>query len=677
MRHEIDIEKGRQFWAFQPVQKSPAPSVKNTAWPYTDVDRFLLAGLESKEMTPAADADRSTLLRRVYFDFIGLPPTPEEVDAFLKDRSPKAFENVVDKLLSSPRFGERWGRHWLDVARYAESSGKVSNMGYPHAWRYRDYVIAAFNADKPYDQFVREQLAGDLLPSSDDKERAEHIIATGFLAIGAKNHNERVPLQFEMDLVDEQIDVTSSAFLGMTVACARCHDHKFDPIPTKDYYALAGIFRSTATCYGTIRTVQSNHPSPLIGLPKNAGVSAGVPRFTKEDKAIIDKQVAALRERQKKEIVPGQVSVAAAILRLQIQNLESRFDLYEADGTPKLQAMGARERPAPTDSKLFLRGELDQPAETIKRGFPQVMTRTQPNIRQGSGRSELAKWIASTDNPLTARVMANRVWLHLFGRGIVASPDNFGTTGVRPSNPALLDYLARSFMDNRWSVKKLIRTLVLSHAYQQSSQFNARNHEIDPDNTMIWRMSRRRLEAEALRDAMLAVSGNLNLKAPGGSPILSHGEGTVLITFRTKPVDTYTRETYRSVYLPIVRDLLPESMSLFDFPDPTLVAGERATTTIPAQALYLMNNTFVINQAEAVADRLLVAGDNDGDRVARAYKLVVSRPPSGKETSAALDFLSRYVKTVSDERMPPAKARQAAWTALCQSLFASSEFSYR
>jgi hypothetical protein len=567
-------------------------------------------------------------------------------------------------------------------------------MSYPHAWRYRDYVMAAFNADKPYDQFIREQLAGDLLPPhptlspdvggegrvrgpSNDKQKAEQLIATGFLAIGAKSHNERDPQQFQMDLIDEQIEATTTAFLGMTVACARCHDHKFDPIPTKDYYALAGIFRSTETCYGTIRTVQSNHPSSLVNLPKGAGVSAGLAPLTKEGRAAIEKQIADLKERWTKQGGRKAISVGSAILRLQFQNLESRFTLYEADGMPKLLAMGVRDRFLASDSKLYVRGELDQPGETIRRGFPQVMTHTQPSIRRGSGRLELANWIASPENPLTARVIVNRVWLHLFGRGLVASPDNFGSTGQRPSHPELLDYLAISFVENGWSVKKLIRHLVLSRAYRQSTQFVAKNHEIDPDNTLIWRMNRRRLEAEALRDAMLAVSGKLNLTPPTGSPLTPNGEGTVLISFRRRPVDAFTNEPYRSAYLPMVRDLLPESLALFDFPDPTLITGERATTTIPAQALYLMNNAFVINQAEAAAERLLRTSMNDADRMTHAYQLFFSRLPTEKEKTMALDFMSRYEKNAQAEKQSANKARQAAWSAVCQSLFASTEFSYR
>ncbi len=677
---ELDIEKGRKFWAFQPPQKAPPPAVKDSAWPRTEVDRFLLASLEAKGMAPVGDADRRTLLRRVYFDLIGLPPTPEQVDAFLMASVAKpqaAIEGVVDELLASPRFGERWGRHWLDVARFAESSGKAANIAYPHAWRYRDYVIASFNADKPYDQFVREQLAGDLLPAQDDKQKADQLVGTGFLAIGSKLHNERNPQQFQMDLVDEQIDATSVAFLGMTVACARCHDHKFDPIPTKDYYALAGIFRSTETCYGTIRVIQSNHPSPLVTLPKDADVVLPVRPLSAERRTTIETQIKDLRE-QVSKLTGADAQLRGIFLRTRMATLQSQLSLYETDGTPKPLAMGARDRSFSADGRVYVRGELDQPGERVKRGIPQVMTTKQPVIGKGSGRLELANWIASADNPLTARIMANRVWLHLFGRGLVATPDNFGASGQRPDHPALLDHLAVSFVENGWSVKKLIRSLVLSRAYQQSSEFVAKNYEVDPDNVLVWRMSKRRLEAEALRDSMLAVSGNLDLAPAKGSPLAGNGEGNINQLLRQRgPIDGFNSELHRAVYLPIIRDQLPEALTLFDFPDPNLMAGARATTTIPAQSLYLMNNPFVIRQAESVADRLLAPGDTDAQRLTRAYTMFYARPPSEKEQRTAEDFINRYTKTLTDEKKTPTQARRAAWSALCQSLFAGAEFSHR
>jgi len=335
-----DIEQGRKHWAYQPPKKVAAPTANNTAWPRTDVDRFVLAALETKGLTPVDDADRRTLLRRVTFDLTGLPPTPAEVEAFAADTSPESFESVVDRLLASPRFGEKWARHWLDVARYAETTGKTVNFNYPHAWRYRDYVIAAFNADKPYDQFIQEQLAGDLMKSDDPKLKAERMIATGFLAIGPKTLNERNGLKFELDVVDEQIDVTTQAFLGITAACARCHDHKFDPIPTKDYYALAGIFRSTETCYGTVRFINAQRVGPLLPLPNEAKPVAAVSKMTDTERKRVEDQIKTVRDSIKNMKDQTQQFLTAG----QISLLQARLDAYDADGNPKLLAMGVRDK---------------------------------------------------------------------------------------------------------------------------------------------------------------------------------------------------------------------------------------------------------------------------------------------------------------------------------------------
>ena len=678
-KSEIDIERGRKFWSFQPVKRTAPPQPKDTSWPRGDIDRFLLAGLEAKGLTPVADADPRMLIRRLYFDLIGLPPTPEQADAFVHEytaRPQAAIATVVDHLLASPRFGERWGRHWLDVARFAESSGKQPNLVYPNAWRYRDYVIAAFNADKPFDQFVREQLAGDLLPARDDTQKAEFLVATGFLAIGSKLHNERVALQFQMDLVDEQIDATFLAFQGLTVACARCHDHKFDPIPTRDYYALAGIFRSTETCYGTVRAIQSNHPSALVSLPKGAHTSTMLEPLSADQRAAMEKQLKDLKDQLAQSNRKSGVMMFVR-LRVQVANLESRLAQFDADGTPRPLAMSARDKPSSSDSKVFVRGELDQQSEIVKRGVPQVLTTRQPIISKGSGRFELANWIASTENPLTARVMANRIWLHLMGRGIVPTPDNFGASGQAPSNPALVDYLAGSFAENGWSVKKLIRTIVLSRAYQLSPNFDEKNNEIDPDNVLVWRMNQRRLEAEAIRDSLLAISGKLDFTPPRSDPLAKNGEGLFNQVLRGRQIDSFAAEPCRSVYLPIVRDVLPEALRLFDFPDANLIAGERATTTIPAQSLYLMNNPFVIQQSETIADKLISSSGSDTERLVRAYRTFFARPPSPKEEMTAMEFIGRYSQELTTEKKAPNEIRRATWAAFCQSLFASAEFSHR
>jgi hypothetical protein len=700
---EIDIDKGKQFWAFQPPKKVASPAVKNAGWPRGPIDQFLLAAMEEKGLGPVGDAERLTLLRRVYLDLVGLPPSPNEVKAFLADETPDALAKVVDQLLDSPHFGERWGRHWLDVARYGETSGKQVNFNYPHAWRYRDWVIAAFNADKPYNQFIKEQIAGDLLPYADTKQRATQQIATGFLAIGPKDHDERSRVQFTMDTVDEQIDAVSQAFLGLTVSCARCHDHKFDPIPQKDYYALAGIFKSTQPLYGTIRIIQNNHPSDLIALPADSGQTYYGDKLSAAQRETLTKQLDKLKE-DRKDLFKDPKKAGNALnmsifLSIRIATVEGQMASYDSEGNPRQLAMGVRDAtvgagPAGPggfgkkgpgfgpggggfvlgDSPLYNRGEVDKPGAKVARGLPRVLTSKQPNIAKGSGRKELAEWLASSDNSLTARVMVNRVWLHLFGRGLVATPDNFGTSGQPPSHPELLDYLAVTFQEDGWSVKKLIRRLVLTRAYQLASRPNAKNVETDPDNVYLWRAARLRLDAEALRDNILAVSGQLEKTPLKGSLLARSGEGYTIAVAKFGADPKFGN---RSVYLPIVRNGLPDVLSLFDFPDPGMVCGQRATTTVPAQALYFLNNPWVVRQAEATADRLLALKLSERDGLDAAYVLCYGRSATDKELTAASAFLGNYSKSLGAGAVPSAQQRRATWTAFCQALFASAEFQHR
>lgn len=659
----IDIEKGREFWAFQPPKISEPPKVNNASWPKNEVDRFVLSLLEAKGLQPVTDAEKTVLIRRLTYDLIGLPPTTEEIHNYLNDKSPNATEKVVDRLLASEAFGEHWGRHWLDVARYAESSGKTANIIYPHAWRYRDYVIDSYRADKPFNQFIKEQIAGDLLPAKDDQHKAELLVATGFLAIGPKSHNERNPLQFQMDLIDEQIDTTTQAFLGLTVACARCHDHKFDPIPQKDYYALVGIFKSTQTCYGTIRNIQSNHPAPLLNLPEGAKVTLmdPIPQSRIES---MQKQLDDLR----KEKIDFKEINAFVRNRIQIGNLEAVLRMYNKDGTPKAMAMGVREKDRPQEAQVYTRGEIDKPGEQVKRGVPQVLTKKPLSISSGSGRKELAEWMASADNPLTARVYVNRVWSHLFGQGIVPTVDNFGASGQLPTNEPLLDHLANWFTQNDWSTKKLIKYLVMSRTYQLSSATTPENLEKDPENVYNWRHSPRRLTAEEIHDSLLVYAGLLDTSRSKASPISSAGEtGTQGLLFRLGGTSNESR--YRSVYTPIVREQLPEWLTLFDFPDPNVPNGERATTTVPAQALYLMNNPTVLKYAENAAEKIRSSGETEEGKIAKAYEMAFGRKPSETETKKAKEFLAKYSK-----QFGRVGGEKAAWAAFTQALVAASEF---
>jgi hypothetical protein len=669
-RPSADFAKGREFWSFRPPKKSAPPSVKRMDWPRGEIDRFLLAALEARGLAPVSSAPGPKLLRRATFDLIGLPPAPEELDAFLADDSPDAFAKVVDRLLASPRFGERWGRHWLDVARYAESSGKT-NFSYPQAWRYRDWAIASFNADKPYDRFVREQIAGDLLPAGDERKRAEQIIATGFLALGSKAHDAENRGQFVLDVVDEQIEATTRAFLGLTVACARCHDHKMDPIPQRDYYALSGIFRSTQMCSGTLAGVFPNfNASPLIELPPGANVPAAVLALSPEQRGTMEERLAAL-VRERDAIPPGEANRdRLRRVNSMLATLRHRLLIDRRGGSPRAFAMGVRERDESVDSPLYVRGELDQPGEVVPRGLVRVLCDdSSASIASGSGRRELAEWLASPSNPLTARVIVNRVWLHLFGRGLVPTPDNFGAAGARPTHAELLDTLAVDFMNDGWSIKGLIRRIVLSRAYGLDSTLDPRNFEADPDNALVWRMSKHRLEAEALRDSLLFVGGRLANGSPVGSPVARVGEGLALFV-RVDGVDA--ADTHRSVYLPVVRDRVLESLALFDFADPSLVTGERATTTGPAQALYFLNGPFVIRQAEALADRVRASEGEEARRVDRAYRIALARGPTPVERDRVLAFLQKFA-TRAGGREPA----RGAWVAFCQALFADAEFRYR
>lgn len=726
LNRDIDIEEGRQFWSFQPIERPEPPNPVDGEWALNDVDRFLRASQEAAGVSPVVDADDATWLRRVTFDLTGLPPTPTEIDMFESDQAPSRHERVVDRLLSSDGFGERFGRHWLDVARYGESSGKERNVVYPHAWRYRDWVIEAMSNDMPYDEFLMKQIAGDLLPSKDANERARNMIATGYLAIGTKSHGQRDKRKFTLDVVDEQIDALSQGVFGLTVSCARCHDHKFDPIPTSDYYALAGILLSSETLFGTLSSPGNNQTSELLELPKNADLPNG-PRMDEQIRRLLsranDRGMKNAKEAEAKAAdsmgEEGMSADAKRNARRQRRNADQRagvvnsllerFDERGRALPANLLAMGMAEGD-PVDLAVLDRGEIDRPKEVAKRGFPQVLTGpATPSIESGSGRLELAEWIASPDHPLTARVWANRVWLHLFGKGIVRTPDNFGAGGTAPDHPELLDWLASELIESGWSTKSLVRTLVLSRAYRVDSAHDSKGHGIDPDVLTLWRMPERRLEAEAIRDAMLSASGMLSKERPVGSPT-----GAMEGALRNDTLaDLLTKEEpVRSVYMPVLRGHATDAMDAFDAPDAAVVAGSREVTTVATQALFLMNDTDVLLAADAFADRLLAMDLGDGARIERAFKLALGRKPSGAEKGAVSSFLRGYERdfkreakasekssgdkpkqnqqsaqarrrarmreraggAAAQQATPIQNARRAAWSAFTQSLFQCAEF---
>jgi cytochrome c553 len=670
---EIDFEKAREFWSFKKPGAASAPGVKNKRWPRSDLDRHVLARLEAEGLKPVGDAGKAALLRRAHFDLTGLPPSPEELERFLADDSKEAFEKVVDRLLESRGFGVRWGRHWLDVVRYAESSGKERNFVYPAAWRYRDYVIDAFNRDVPYDRFIKEQIAGDLLESNSREERDRLLVATGALALGPKSHNESSAAKFTMDLIDDQIDVTTRAFLALTVSCARCHDHKFDPIPTREYYSMAGIFQSSKTYYGTKKTNGNRRPSTLMPIGESADTGD---QLTAKEEALfkrLSKQVGASQSRlnklkkQKNGKSIEREKQKLAKLRKQFAPLKAK---KPADGD---LAMGVKDASKPSDCAIRVRGDEAKKGETVSRGFLSILSEGEGRELPAdqSGRLQLADWIASSDNPLTARVMANRIWQHLFGRGLVRTVDNFGMTGERPSHPELLDHLAARLVANEWSVKGTIREIMLSRTYRLSVAHDEHNHSKDPDNFLVWRMNRKRLEAEAIRDGMLAASGRLD-KAPGIASFMADKEGD--IGRRLKVSVSENDNVRRSVYLPVVRDELPEMFKVFDFAEPSLVVGRRDPTTVPTQALFMMNSRFVLAQSRILAKLIIDERDGAAERIETAYRRTLSRPPTTPESARGLRFVEETRAALDGE--DPDGSDLLAWTSFCQALFASAEFRY-
>ena len=586
---EIDFELGRTYWAFVPPQSHAAPSVEHSDWPKSKIDTFVLSAMESEGLSPAAAADRNTLARRVYYDMIGLPPTPEELERFLQDESESAYETLVDQLLKSPRFGEKWARLWLDVARFAEDQahivGKNKSLFFPNAYLYRDWLINALNDDLPYDEFIRRQLAADMMPGLDERER----VALGFIGLGPKYYRRNDP-EVMADEWEDRVDTVSRGLLGLTVACARCHDHKYDPIATEDYYALAGVFASTE---------MSNAP---IGKSKT------------------ESEPKAEKSQDEKSNAP---TAAMHIVR---------------EGKPR-------------DIKVHIRGNVKILGDEVPRGFLRVLGEDgqRASFTQGSGRLELASAIAGRDNPLAARVIVNRVWRQLFDQHLVATPSNFGTLGERPSHPELLDDLAVRFMDEGWSLKKLIREIVLSATYRQSSNASPQSLGKDPQNRYLSRMNRRRLSIDRWRDGVLAVSGRLS-NGIGGQSI---------------DVDD-PKETRRTIYSKVSRFELNPMLSMFDFPDPNVHAAQRVRTTTALQRLFHLNSPFIVAHSEHLAQRLTDDGDNLNGQIDRAYKLLLSRSPDAGEVALAKEFLA-----VEDEI-----GQEQRWQQYAQTLLICNEMIY-
>ena len=814
----LSVEEGREFWSFKPIEKPEVPALEDSP-----IDSFIRAAQEAGGINPAEKASRIDLVRRAYFTLIGMPPSPDQIESFVHDHRDDAFERMVDTLLDSPHFGERWGRHWLDVARFAESSGGGRTLLYKDAWRFRDYVIESFNRDVPFDQLVREQIAGDLLPYNTPKQRSRQLIATAFLALGPTNYELQDKQLLRYDVIDEQVDTLGKAFMGMTLGCVRCHDHKFDPIPSEDYYALAGIFKSTRTLYNYTDNVARwvDTPLPMEGAKANELANAeaiiaklkpqierkkatqsvysqhtvnvpkpGPPKPSRQFPGIVVDERAAKLEgawefsqysqnyldegylhdgntgKGKKGIVfstnipitgtyetrlayaeaanrstqtpvtvghsKGEASVSVdqtkppseygrfhvlgrfefeegqesnvrisnrntdgyvvadavqwyliedesvtkskarkeelARLKTEIKSIESELKPITRLLKARPIAMTVKEDPEPSDSAIRIRGIESRRGDVVPRGFLQIATLGEaPEIPHNeSGRRQLADWIVSPDNPLTSRVIANRIWTWLFGQGIVSSVDNFGTTGQLPSHPELLDYLAIRLQELDWSVKSFVREIMLSETWQLSTQAKSNMAERDPNNRLLASYPKRRLDAEQLRDAILASSGDIDL-ALYGPNIDGAGEINANSTAAQKTEYNYVfTDKRRSVYTPAFRVKRHEIFELFDFGNINFTIGKRNTSTVALQALYMLNNPFVIDQSRVAAARLIHSRQNRDERIELAFETTLGRAPTDKERRLIADFLSNGQTSDS--------ARD--WASIFQSLYGSIDFRY-
>jgi len=866
-------------WAFVPPGSFYAPEVPDTDWPRSAVDRFVIARLNSRGLSPVADAERRTLLRRATYDLIGLPPTMDEMADFLSDESPDAFAHVVDRLLSSPHYGERWGRHWLDVARYADTAGETADFPIPAAYRYRNYVIDAFNEDLPYDEFLREQIAGDLLAEEDDQRRyTQRATATGFLAVSRRFGWDRMS-EYHVTL-GECIDTLGQSILGLTLGCARCHDHKYDPVSTEDYYALYGIFASTRFAFpgceadktpddfvpliparqaqelvearqkklaiedehlldlrkklallrvelsaledrsdadGGIRigdgmlSIEGNQPAIVVAKEVDAqdvvvrvaaasNAEAGIVlRFVDSDHFLLAHYAPQRKQIYFHEVVDGdygamrdavEVGELGPLIELQAHVLGDQVTLTISDGEHTATAQHAIEKirnagrvglfhnvtarqvfdhfevaappqgvqfqdafdgpsgassgwlaieggwradaaPAstgesvaedspgtgtaqlrselkelesareaaqqrrnalenasavevayavsegePSDARIHARGNPKEPGETVPRRFLEILGGDPLRQPGQSGRRELAEWLTRPENPLTARVMVNRIWLHHFGRGIVSSPNNFGFSGASPTHPQLLDYLARRFIDSGWSIKSIHRLLMLTRVYQLSSADHDANAEVDPNNRFLWRYQRRRLTAEEIRDAMLAISGELDRSRGQAHPFppKSSWKFSQHTPFRPDHEDYATPR--RSVYLLVQRNRRNPFLELFDGADPRVTTPQRTSSTTPAQALYLMNHPFLQQRADALADRLFAEQPAERQRISHLYNLALCRQPDAEEIAAAEAFLGEYAARLLQRGMPADEVDRPSWSGLARVLLRSNEFLY-
>ncbi len=625
-------DEHRQHWSFQPLTDAPVPVPDEASSAENAIDRFVLARLADEELRPSGPADKRTLIRRVTYDLTGLPPTPREVEDFLADDSEISFSDLIERLLSSPRYGERWGRHWLDLVRYADTAGDSGDFPVPEAYKYRNYVIDSFQDDKPYDQFIREQIAGDTLESSSEEERWEKLIATGYLAISRRIGVS--PHRLRHITLEDTIDNLGKTFLGLSVQCARCHDHKFDPIPTADYYALYGILDSSVFPHpGAEHLPYRSNFVYRVGAGEARKVMAS---YEKRITLWNDLEREKFREYQsfqnKLITTPGR---SREIVWKELEHLRAERAVF-ARSEPPLETAYAVTEGVAQDSPIHRSGDPKARGPIVRRGFLQILGGAKvPPEHQGSGRELLADWIADPENPLTARVMVNRIWHHHFGVGLVRTTSNYGVRGSPPTHPELLDYLARYFIDSGWSVKAMHRLILDSRTYQQASLDIDANHQRDPQNLLLWRANRRRLDAEQIRDSILAFSGELEL---------SRGEGHPFPHRRTyfyrqhEPFSDFFTTNRRSVYIMQPRIQKHPYLDLFDGPDGNLPMSERKSTTTTLQALYLMNSDFMHRQTQSIAERWSARSAGRDAFLEHATRTIFGRPPEAAEVQRAESY---------------------------------------
>ncbi|NUN94580.1 MAG: DUF1553 domain-containing protein [Candidatus Omnitrophica bacterium] len=706
---EQSTDAAKSHWAFQPVKRIEPPA-DPSGWSDHPIDRFIKARLAGRDLEPVGMAEKRTLLRRVTFDLIGLPPTVEEMRDFLADHSPDAWNKVIERLLASPRYGERWGRHWMDVARYADTAGDAADYPVPELHFYRDYIIDSFNSDKPYDQFVREQIAGDILARRLPKERyPELVTATSFVALSRRFGTG--PYQDHHQVIEDTIDTVGKAFMGLSISCARCHDHKFDPITTRDYYGLYGIFKSTNYPYAGSETFVSDKHNrrAFVTLlpPEEVGATlkphrerathlAESLRYLKEESqsakriAELDARIGAISQVAPKS-EGGDASLVEPIARL-VAELSEERDRRKAELDAELGALQEQLRNLdvaglpegvtgvyavsegdPADAPIHKGGNPGEPGEVVPRGAPAFLPGGGPfTIPPGSsGRLQLAEWVTRSDHPLTARVMVNRIWRNHFGKGLVASPSNFGLTGAKPTHPELLDWLASEFVARGWSIKEMHRLILSSKTYRLASTHDPRKAEADPDNDLYWRWDRRRLDAESIRDAMLAVSGVLDLSRPKRHPFPAIQEWKWT---QHGPFRAVYPSNHRSVYLMTQRIQRHPYLALFDGPDTNRTVEARRETTAPLQALFLANNPFVTEQARALAAKTIEACTAERERGAWLIERALSRPASAAEIERSVTYLSAYKQELEKSGAKAEELDLEAWTSYARVVLSSNEF---